>query len=634
MMKTLLAGLVFGASLVGGVASADAPFIGDFVVHDDLNSGALWKNNNPQNQDQHGAGCEHSAITYLKSSNRILMTCTGSFTDITPAMTTGFAATGAKPPMSSTEARVLPPKDADQWGRGTQEQGERVQGYCVSYKPDAQMGLIKTNEGYYTNNASNDWRNAHKPAAYSIDGGNAAVVLYGYAPNNTNNTATYSMVLGPNCEMLSTQTLQVAKTNDNVGGLYEGGFARDNADGTSDAVFGMIGNGNGDDNGWIAKVHITKAADGTYTVKKTFDQTVVQNEERSRGTIVETTDPNHILVIYAEGNAQPPNNGVRMSYVNVADANPTGTDPENAAGGRIEWRQYLMQRQGNIYYTTPSMTPVRDASGAVTNNYIANWVMVDTTNRQGRQKGRTEIQTAPVQISTTGVTMLDQPKAGMFGLTDGSHPGMVEGTYGADKRPVAFMFSGSITDGGAATVKVIGMDATSKLEPIRALNWAPTTSAGYSSQWYGQNPNTAQGRTYPPHGIILDNPGYGQVGGYQSTVKSFLIVSHAHHMDHTGDTSGLCTGTTKAAGTQNGTCGGKNAMSLVMIPVNADATTGGTGSNDPVSNPDPNQPTGGDGGSEGATTLGGCSTTGTSSGAGSLVLLGLALVTIRRRRAN
>ena len=29
----------------------------------------------------------------------------------------------------------------------------------------------------------------------------------------------------------------------------------------------------------------------------------------------------------------------------------------NAAGGRIEWRQYLMQRQGNIYYASASLVP-------------------------------------------------------------------------------------------------------------------------------------------------------------------------------------------------------------------------------------------------------------------------------------
>jgi hypothetical protein len=179
-----------------------------------------------------------------------------------------------------------------------------------------------------------------------------------------------SNVLGPSCETLSTQTLQVAKTNDNVGGLYDGApHLEEVSPGVSNIVFGMIGNGNGLDNGWIAKVQSVKQTDGTYTVTKTFDQTVVQNEERSRGTIVETPDPNHILVIYAEGDNQPPDNGVRMSYVNVSDTAPAGTDPNRGDGGRIEWRQYLMQRQGNIYYTTPSLVLIHDpATHAPTSN--------------------------------------------------------------------------------------------------------------------------------------------------------------------------------------------------------------------------------------------------------------------------
>ncbi len=64
-----------------------------------------------------------------------------------------------------------------------------------------------------------------------------------------------------------------------------------------------------------------------------------------------------------------------------------------------------------------------------------------------------------------------------------------------------------------------------------------------------------------------------------------------------------------------------------MIPINADATTGG-GTNDPTpANPNPVNPTA----SGTAPTLGGCSTTG-STGAGTLLLIGLAAFAARRRK--
>ena len=620
MKMNLLAGLVLGMSLVGGAARAESPFIADFPAHDDMHGGALWRNDNAQNNNQRGAGCEHHAVVYLKAANKILMTCTGSYTDVTPKI----AGAG----LSSQDAGVLDPRDAGADGIGAQAQGNRVEGLCASYSLDATAGLVMNNMAYVTNNNSPDWQNMHKPQIYSVDGGAAAVVLYGYDPNG-NNTATYGKVIGPNCELLSAQTLLVAKTNDNVGGLYEGGFSRDTGPGVSQAVFGMIGNGNGQDNGWLARATVTKTTGtgaNTYTIKKDFDQTVVQNEERSRGTIVQTTDPNHILVIYAEGDNQPPDDGVRMSYVNIGDNVTGNVDPNNAAGGRIEWRQYLMQRSGKIYYATPSLTPVMDATGAPTNTFLANWVKVDTTNRNNnRQKGSTEIQSSVVQIGATGITSMSTPEKGLFGIADGAHPGLVQGTYGQSNRSVAFMFQGSITDGGTATLKIYGAKADgSGLEPVRALTWAPTTSGGYSSQWYGHNPNTPQGRSYPPHGIVVDNPGYGVAGKYQSTVKQFLLVAHGHHLDH----GTMCKGN-DTLGSNNGTCGGKNALSMVLIPVNADTSSDPVDPGDPT-NPTPIDPT--SPASGGGTSIGGCSTTGTG-GAGTVILLGLAMAsTIRRRR--
>ena len=70
--------------------------------------------------------------------------------------------------------------------------------------------------------------------------------------------------------------------------------------------------------------------------------------------------------------------------------------------------------------------------------------------------------------------------------------------------------------------------------------------------------------------------------------------------------------------TNNGTCGGKNAFGIVLIPTAADATKPPGGPDDPTPTDPTNPGTGPN--TDPGTTLGGCSTTG-GSGAGTLMLL-------------
>jgi uncharacterized protein (TIGR03382 family) len=606
-----IASLIVGASLVGGVASAD-PFIAAFEAHDDMHAGALWRNDRPNNNNQRGVGCEHQSVVQL-AGNHILVVCSGSYTDVTPMI----AGAG----LSSTEAGVLPPKDGDP---GVQPQGNRVEGLCMSYQLDPTKGLAMTNMSYFTKNDSPDWQNMHKPHAQPVNAGAAALVQYGYDPDGTN-TKTYGMVLGPNCEILSKQTLLFANNNDNLGGLWE---SWDNtyadASGATRSCGGLIGNGNGTDDVWAHCTQTTatgQAGAAAYTIAPQFKVVVDPEEERSRGTTQPTPFKDLMFACWASGNNQPPNS-TKCGLVNTAPGVPNNQ--------RLMWRQTVAQRSGNIRYSTPSLVPVLDAAGKPTDTYIMSYVKVDVSNRNGRSKGRTAIQTVPVKITEKGLTLLDKPVEGMFGIADGAHPGMTTARYGADGRSVAFLFAGAITDGGSSAAKVIGVTPDGKLEPVRALNWANASSGGYTSQWYGHNPNTPQGRSYPVTSLTIDNPGYAQTGGFQPDVKSFILVANIYHKDHAGQ----CT-PDPTKGTNNGTCGGKNAFGMVLIPSQADATK-------PPANPDdptPTDPTAGGGGGSGSngsdpgTTLGGCSTTG-GAGAGTLMLLGLAAVLVRRRRSN
>lgn len=614
MTPRKLTGLVFGVSLLGGVASAE-PFIATFEAHNDMHAGALWRNDRPNNNNQRGAGIEHQSITLLKGG-KVLVVGTASYTDITPLIP------GAG--LSSTQAGVLPPKDSDP---GVQAQGNRVEGLCTSYTLDATKGLVLNNMSYFTKNDSPDWQNMHKPHASAINGGAAALVEYGYDPDGTN-TKTYGMVLGPNCEIQSAQTQLFANTNDNLGGVWDGGDGVfSDTGGVTRVCGGIIGNGNGTDDVWATCATATatgQAGVGAYTIKPDFKIVVDPEEERSRGTAQLTPFKDLMFACWASGNNQPPNS-TKCGLVNTA--------PGVANNQRLLWRQTVAQRQGNIRYSTASLVPVLDTAGKPTDTFIISYVKVDTSNRNGRSKGRTAIQTVPVKITEKGLTLLDKPQEGLFGISDGAHPGMTTARYGADGRSVAFLFAGAVTDGGTSAAKIVGVTPDGKLEPVRALNWANASSGGYTSQWYGHNPNTPQGRSYPVTSLMVDNPGYGVAGGYQADVKTFVLASNVYHIDHAGQ----CTPDPNK-GTNNGTCGGKNAFGVVLIPAAANAAA-------PPANPDdpsPVDPTaGGNGGggnngggnSDPGTTLGGCSTSG-GAGAGSLLLIGLAAVLIRRRRSN
>lgn len=602
---------VLGASLLTSGAVSAAPFIGQFTAHDDMHAGALWANDRPNNNNQRGAGAEHQKI--IRVGENILVVATGSYTDVVPMIP------GAG--MSSAEAGILPPRDASGPGQfGAQAQGTRIQGLCTSYKIDATLGLVKTNMSYFTNNNSPDWQNAHKMSGVAIDGGKAALVTFGHDPNG-NRTRIYARVLGPNCEILSPQQQQFASNNDDYGGNQLAGLVQDTAEGAR-ACGTFIGNGNGEDDGHAFCITAKKTGTGasTYSVTPDWEINTEANEERTRAEVALTGIPNRMLACWAAGNNQPPDRGLRCGLINTA----AGVNEND----RLVWRQYVIQRDGNLMYSTPSLAPITDAAGNPTDKFILNYVQVDVSNRQGRAKGSTEIQTVPVRITDQGLEPLDAPQKGLFGLSDGAHPGMTHGVYGVDKRPVAFLWSGNITDGGTAALKIVGMTPEGRLEPIRALNWASMVSGGYTSLWYGHNPNTPQGRTYPVSSLTIDNPGWGVATGYQPEVKQFLVAANVHHIDR----GGACPyPTSDANGSNNGTCGGKNALSISLIPVAAEAKVEPTEPTGP-SDPTPVDPTDPAGEEPDYPEIGGGCSSSTPGGFGTLAFLGLGALLIRRRR--
>jgi hypothetical protein len=569
---TSLAALLLGAAF-GQTASAESMVA--VSVHSGDQAGKLWPNNQPQNNNQRGAGAEHSQCSYLKTKQTLVCMATASYTDVVNATDVNLANT-------------------------------RIQNLCTAYKIDPVTGPKQVAMKYVTKNNSPDWQNSHKISTATVLGGDAVVAMYGYDPNG-NNTKTYAQVIGANCENLSgtefAQTEIIAKTNDDLGGSLIGAVLADSA--TSTKVFSShIGNGNGQDDGWVNMIGITMA-NGKATITKKWDLSIVTNEERSRAECVPTADPDKVMCSWAEGNAQPPNRGVRVGLINVADGTPTAN--------RILFKQYIKERQGNIMYSTPSLVNVPKADGTPSDRMILSYVMVDTTNRNGRNKGKTTQFVVPFDVTATGATLIGEPKSGILGLSDGAHPGLSQGVFGKDKRQVAFGWNPTITDGGTGSFTIMGTDPTTgALAPIKSESLGMSLAGGWISQYYGHNPNTPQGRNYAPHTIMIDNPGYGVAGGFQPLVEKFMVASiHGRHMRADGVTPE-----------------DKSAWDILLYSaVTHDATDpidpggGGSGS-DSGSNTD------GPGSGSG---IGGCSSNGAGGSFGLAMFLGLAF-TIRRRR--
>lgn len=565
---TGLAALLLGAAFANTASAEDMHF---FEVHNGDLAGRLWPNNQPQNNNQRGAGAEHPSCVQLKAAKRIMCFTTASYTDISNATQVNIANT-------------------------------RLQGLCSSYELDPIVGLKLVANKYISNNTSPDYQNFMKTAAQPVLAGTAALVTYGYDRNGVN-TEGYAMAIGPNCENLSgtefAQTKIIAKNNDNLGGARTTPLS--DSPTKSRIASSYIGNGNGQDDGWIAAITVT--SDGTKaTITKDFDLSIVTNEERSRTECEPTANPDQVTCCWAEGNAQPPNRGVRCGLIDTAVGTP--------AANRILWKKYIQERAGNIYYSTPSLVNVPNADGTPSNRMMLSYVKIDTTNRQGRAKGKTEEYTVPFEVSATGPTMLEEPKTGILGVGDGAHPGLCAGFYGKDKRPVAFGFHPTITDGGIATMTILGTNTLGKIEPIKAVSLGVSMAGGWISQYFGNNPNTPQGRNYAPQCLTVANPGYGVAGGFDPLVKEFTVMP--------------IVGVKKR---DTGLLQDKLALDILMFPSLVTDPTDPIDPVDPTDPTDPNNPNGPGNGNG----IGGCSSNGSG---GSLVLaLGLGLAfTIRRRR--
>jgi MYXO-CTERM domain-containing protein len=243
-------------------------------------------------------------------------------------------------------------------------------------------------------------------------------------------------------------------------------------------------------------------------------------------------------------------------------------------------------------------------------------------------KGSHRQHTTTIQATPEGLNIMALP-ADTAPTLDVTHGFQCSTLWGEDgtATSAAFLMHGSI-NGSSNTVGTglvrqwDGLTRAYTNDTMVTLGTAIDT--GWLSNIYGENPNT-QGRNFLHCLGNVANPGYGIDGGFMSDVKTFVAIPAA----------------TRRLDPLTGMNEDKLSLQLQLIP----AVTAPPAGQDPPddtnpddtnpddtnpddTNPDPTNPD--TDSSTGA--LGGCNAGSSSTGTGSLALLGLALLFVRRRR--
>ena len=497
---------------------------------------------------------------------------------------------------------------------------------------------------FVTNNNGNEYRNANHPSAYAI-ADNVMCVEYNYQPNNTNNTERYAQCFDAAGKTLMAQTKIYAKNNDDCSMNQDASSSfviNTKSDGGTGAIAKMVAwrgcNGNGSDDGWMQgfQYKIDNLASPTkVTFTQTSDVSVCPREERSHGYCTTGTDDNVAICSWTEGNTQPQRDGVWMAAVDLTKTGQQAIIWKQQIDGRKDvpniGRTYAMRAMTDRVLLPNATTGALERTDMVmwrsgqvrgnnnTNNkggtYYANNVAVIKATRQGLQY----------------VVPMTDMSSKLLGL-DGTHLGFKFAMVGTTDalKPSIMLLGGSHFGGGyGAQMTMVQWDqATNTFVKGESREGAPYDRHLYPN-YLGNNPGN-QGRNYLGAEFIK-NP---FVSATDAGKDQYLMVLASTGKDPSEMPSATCPDCAKK----------KLSAYLTIIPVAQNptaASTGpgtGTGSgsgsgsgSDSGSGADQGTGTPTDTATDPGASLGGCSTSGGSSGAATLLLIGLAAF-IRRRR--
>ena len=532
---------------------------------------------------------------------------------------------------------------------GDQIQVGNIQGACMPISmvqdtaADSGISLIPdvANFKYVSQRNSDENRAYHHPEVEAIGGGRFAITA-NWDRNDNTNTERYVQVVDSQCNLIpltgniqlrenNTSGVIMAKNNDNCSGRQGGGggsvFIA--ADGTAGLLSEELCNGNGADDGWANYFTVSCATDGsTCDVQKQWDTSVITQEERSRGRceMLDSTGdglPDLGVCTGTEGNSQPQRDGVWAAGVDMAT-------------GDLLWREQIAHRGETAtgqrtYAMRIKMLAEKDVANQNTGKLVLQYQMHRGNNNNNKKGGYDDkILIASATPTRDGLNMQpvqDITNQVIDSQVEMTHSIMYQTFTGSTENPIpTFGFLAPNHNGGGgvnSSIMNVSM-ANGVVGEVGTHQLAGPMDGQKYSKYLGDNPNN-QGRNYTDCHIVpnpfMDAPG--------STTAAIPYVN-------------MCalTGKLTTAGIPSMKPDLYFEIWTSIKPPAVDEPGEEPGEEEPGEEPtpDPGQEPGdgtgnGDNSNGGFASSGGCSTGGSSTGGLSMLLLGLAMFAIRRKRS-
>jgi hypothetical protein len=441
---------------------------------------------------------------------------------------------------------------------GALPSGERplhnVQDACspleLTQAADGSVSLVKrAGERFVTDNDGNENRNGNKPELMPVNGGKNMLLMFNYQPDGGSDTIRYAKVLDASCNEVPVrdasgkaqkQVVIMAKRNDDCDMHQSGEGPCDvasDAGGATHLTCWAGCNGNGRDDGWINDITVTceSGADGSATsctIKKNFDMSLAQREERSRGRCsVADADPDTAICTWTEGNNQPQRDG---TWIAAVDISAGGEQGENA-DSRLLWKEQFDGRKeagdGVRTYSVRAnqarvMRARPDGSLERTDMLFMMTGDLDGRNRNNKKGGTYRAQQfAVLEATREGLTTMipEQDLSDLLVGIDATHLTACPAVVGAgdDLAPAISLLQGSHNGGGAQepSVKLVGWDRTAnKLVDLGTRRAGGSYDRHLYSNYLGNNPGN-QGRNFAGCALVK-NPFAGMNG---NTTAYFLV---------------------------------------------------------------------------------------------------------------
>jgi hypothetical protein len=415
---------------------------------------------------------------------------------------------------------------------------------------DGSVSMVKSpGERFVTDNDGNEHRNGNKPELMPVNGGKNMLLMFNYQPAGGSDTIRYAKVLDQSCKEVPVldadgqtqkQVIIMHKRDDDCDMHQSGEGPCDvatDAGGSTHLTCWAGCNGNGQDDGWINDVTVTCASDASgsassCTIKKNFDMSLAQREERSRGRCsVADADPDTAICTWTEGNNQPQRDGTWIAAVDISPGGQQGPD----ADSRLLWKEQFDGRKQtadgvktySVRANQARVMQVRaDGSLERTDTLFMMTGDLEGGNRDERKGGTYRAQQfAVLKATRAGLTTVvpEQDLSNLLVGIDATHltacPAVVGA--GANLTPAISLLQGSHNGGGVQepNVKLVGWDrGAGKLVDLGTRRAGGSYDRHLYSNYLGNNPGN-QGRNFAGCTFVR-NPFAGQKG---NTTAYFLV---------------------------------------------------------------------------------------------------------------